>query len=111
MKYLLIHHYDGYLKKNLIDGYLQEGFVVVVEEQEDVLLKKSDLSIVDEEIYYKVLFSFIRRSQNLLGDKRFVADLTNAFLCAFKQNGFSKFDNRFLWHIRTSILQTVLRGD
>lgn len=111
MKYLLIHNLDSYLKDKMLEGYLKEGFVVVFEKENNILVKKSDVEIVDEELFVKVLFSYLLRSRKLLDENSFVCDLSNAFSIAFKQNGFSKFDNRFEWIIRNTMIREVLKEE
>ena len=111
MMYLLIHNLDSYLKDKILDGYLKEGFVIVFEKDNNILIKKSDVVIADEELFVKVLFSYLLRSRKMLDKKSFVCDLSNAFSIAFKQNGYSKFDNRFEWMIQNILIREVLKEE
>ena len=111
MKYLLIHNLDSYLKDKILNGYLKDNFIIVYQKDNNILIKKSDVEIVDEELFVKVLFSYLLRSRKLLDEKSFVCDLSNAFSIAFTQNGFSKFDNRFEWMIRNTMMREVLKEE
>ena len=105
MKYLLLFKLDEMLKEKILSGYLKEGFIIIYEKDNVVLIKKSDITVNDEDIYIKVLFSFINRSRALLNNKSFVSDLTDAFIYVSKKEGFSKFDNKFEWYIRNIIIR------
>ena len=108
MKYLLLYKLDDMLKEKILDGYLKDGFIISYEKDNIILIKKSDITINDEDIYIKVLFSFINRSRALLNNKSFVFDLTDAFNYASKKEEFSKFDNKFEWYIRNIITRDIL---
>ena len=108
MKYLLLYKLDDMLKEKILDGYLNDGFIISYEIDNIILIKKSDITINDEDIYIKVLFSFINRSKALLNNKSFVSDLTDAFNYASKKEEFSKFDNKFEWYIRNIITRDIL---
>ncbi len=105
MKYLLLYKLDNMLKEKILDGYLKDGFIISYEIDNIILIKKSYIIINEEDIYIKVLFSFINRSRALLNNKSFVSDLTDAFNYASKKEGFSKFDNKFEWYIRNIIIR------
>ena len=96
------------LKENLLNGYLKDGFNTLYEKDNVILIKKSDINIIDEDIYVKVLFSFLNRSKVMLNNKSFVSDLTDAFIYVSKKEGFSKFDNKFEWYIRNIITRECL---
>ena len=108
MKYLLLYKLDDMLKEKILDGYLKDGFIISYEIDNIILIKKSDININDEDIYIKVLFSFINRSRALLNNKSFVSDLTDAFNYASKKEEVSKFDNKFEWYIRNIITRECL---
>lgn len=105
MKYLLLYKLNEMLKEKILSGYLKDGFNILYENDNVILIKKSDINIIDEDIYVKVLFSFLNRSKIMLKNKRFVSDLTDAFNYASKKEGFSKFDNKFEWYIRNIIIR------
>ena len=109
MKYLLLYKLDNYLKDNIKDGYLKEGFIISYEKDNIILIKKSDIDIIDEDIYIKVLLSFLNRSKKLLENKSFISDLTSAFTYASKKNGFSKLNNKFDWYIRNIIIRGSIK--
>ena len=109
MKYLLLYKLDDMLKEKILDGYLKDGFIISYEIDNIILIKKSDITIKDEDIYIKVLFSFINRSRALLNNKSFVSDLTDAFNYASKKEEFSKFDNKFEWYIRNIITRECIK--
>lgn len=108
MKYLLLFKLDEMLKEKILDGYLKDGLIISCEKDNIILIKKSDIAVNDEDIYIKVLFSFINRSRALLNNKSFVSDLTDAFNYASKKEGFSKFDNKFEWYIRNIIIRDII---
>ena len=96
------------LKEKILSGYLKDGFTIIYENDNVVLIKKSDINIHDEDIYIKVLFSFLNRSKVMLKNKSFVSDLTDAFTYVSKKEGFSKFDNKFEWYIRNIITRDII---
>ena len=108
MKYLLLYNLDEMLKEKILSGYLKDGFTIIYENDNVVLIKKSDINIHDEDIYIKVLFSFLNRSKVMLKNKSFVSDLTDAFIYVSKKEGFSKFDNKFEWYIRNIITRDII---
>ena len=110
MKYLLLYKLDEMLKENLLNGYLKDGFNILYEKDNVILIKKSDINIIDEDIYVKVLFSFLNRSKVMLKNKSFVSDLTDAFIYVSKKEGFSKFDNKFEWYIRNIITKEIVNN-
>ena len=107
MKYYLFLHIDDLSKNIFLQSYLKDGFEIVFESQEGVLIRKSNMPIVDENRYIQVLNSYIKRSGFVQGCKGKIIDLTDAFLYAYHKNGFDKFDNKFEWYIRNIIIRTI----
>ena len=108
MSYLLLHNLEDYTYKNILESYKKDGYIILYKEDNNTLIKKSNLNIKDEEIYIKVLFSQLNKNKMISDSKGLVIDITNAFLHAYKKNGFDKFDNIFTWTIKNTLIKKII---
>ena len=108
MSYLLLHNLEEYTYKKILESYEKDGYMIIHKENKDTLIKKSNLIIKDEDIYIKVLFSQLNKNKLINNSKGLVIDITKAFLHAYKKNGFDKFDNIFIWHIRNILIRNAI---
>ncbi len=108
MKYLLFYNIDELSKKILLKSYLDDGYIIASDIDNNVLVKKNSNTIPDEDIYIRILFSYIKRSEIIKECKGKILDFTAAFKYANSKNGFNKFDNRFEWYIRNIITKEII---
>jgi len=108
MNYLILHNLEEYTYKNILESYEKAGYIILHKEDNDTLIKKSNLIIKDEETYIKVLYSHIKKNKLISDSKGLVIDITKAFQYAYKKNGFDKFDNIFIWYIKKILISSVL---
>ena len=107
MKYILLYKIDELSKKVIIKSYIDDGFEIVSDVDNITLLKKNSIPIPDEETYIKILYSYIKRSEMAKESKGTIINLTNAFEYASKKNGYNKFDNKFEWYIKNTIIKEI----
>ena len=70
-------------------------------------VKKDSNNLLDEEIYIKILYSFLKRNSAIKEHKGKIIDLTKAFEYAYKKGKYNKFDNKFDWYIRNIIIKEL----
>ena len=107
MKYILLYNIDELSRKTLLKSYLNDGYVILEEKDNIVLIKKDSNNIIDEDIYIKVLFSYLKKITITKKGSGKVIDITKAFKYAYSKNGFDRFDNRFEWYIRNIIIREL----
>ena len=107
MKYLLLHNMDEISKNIFLKSYIDDGFKITSVFDNSILIKKDAKSIIDEDIYIKVLRSYLKRSEVSKKCTGKIIDLTDAFKYASSKNGFDKFDNRFEWYIKNRIMMEI----
>ncbi len=107
MKYILLYKIDELSKKMILKSYIDDGFEIISDVDNIILLKKNSIPIKDEETYIKILYSYIKRSEITKEVKGKIIDLTNAFEYASKKNGYNKFDNKFEWYIKNTIVKEI----
>ncbi len=111
MKYILLYNIDELSKNVFLKSYLEDGFEIVSETNHTILIKKNSNSIKEEETYIEILNSYLKRSGMIKDKKGKIIDLTNAFQYAESKNGYDKFDNKFEWYIRNTIIKELLNND
>ena len=107
MKYLLLYNIDKLSKNIFLKGYIDEGYEVVKDEEENILIKNNSNSIIDEDTYVKILYSFLKRNSAIKEIKGKIIDLTEAFEYANKKGKYNKFNNKFDWYIRNIIIREL----
>ena len=107
MKYILLLNIDALSKNIFLNSYINDGYEIVFDTNNNILLRKNSNSIKDEETYIKILTSYLKRSEQINTTKRKIIDLTKAFEYAQKKNGYNKFDNKFDWYIRNIIIKEL----
>jgi hypothetical protein len=107
MKYILLYKIEELSKKMILKNYIDKGFDIVSGIDNIILIRRNKDSIKDEDIYIKILYSFIKRSEIAKESKGKIIDLTNAFEYAKKKNGYNKFDNKFEWYIKNTIIKEI----
>ena len=105
MQYLLLYNIEKLSKKIILKDYIDKGFEIVSNEEDFILLKKNSSKIIDEDIYVKILYSYLKRSEFKKEIKGKIIDITNAFQYAKSKNGYNKFDNKFDWYIKNIIIK------
>lgn len=108
MKYLLLYKIEKLSKNIILKSYIDNGFEIACDNNDYTLIKKNNLNIVDEDIYIKILYSYLKRSGLANDVKGKVIDLTNAFKYAYSKKGYNKFDNKFDWFIRNEIIKEII---
>lgn len=108
MKYLLLYNVDKLSKNIFLKSYLDNGFEIVSDINNCLLLKNNSSKIIDEDIYIKILYSYLKRSELLSEMKGKIIDLTNAFKYAESKKGYDKFDNKFEWYIRNIMIKEMI---
>lgn len=107
MKYILLHDIDDLSKNIIIKSYLDDDFIIISENDKDILLKKNTNEIIDEDIYIKILYSYLKRSGITKNSKGKIIDLSDAFIYASSKDHFDKFDNKFEWYVRNIINREI----
>ena len=107
MKYLLLYNIEPLSKNVLLNSYMKDGFEVIFKTSDYILIKNKNTSIKDEDIYIKILNSYLKRSIITKKLKGKIIDLSSAFKYAKTKDGFNKFDNRFDWYIRNIITKEL----
>ena len=110
MKFLLIYNMDRLSKDILLKSYLDDGFEIVLDTDNYILIKKNSNIIIDEEIYLKILNSYLKRNKLKEDIKGKIIDLTDAFLYAESKKGYDKFDNKFDWYIRNTLIKEIINN-
>ena len=54
MQYILIHKMRNEVNGKIINGYLNSGFKIAFENENDILIKKTNIDLVDEESYIRI---------------------------------------------------------
>ena len=108
MKYLLLFNMDKLSNKVFLKSYLDDGFEIVFDTDNSILIKKNNNRIIDEDIYIKILSSYLNRKKLNSDIKGKIIDLTDAFKYAESKKGYDKFDNRFDWYIRNTIVKEII---
>ncbi|MBR6948834.1 MAG: hypothetical protein IKH54_01445 [Bacilli bacterium] len=111
MKYLLLYNVDGLSKGIFLKSYLDDGFEIVFDLNNYILIKKDSNNIIDEDIYVKIVYSFLNSSSIIKNSKGKIIDLTSAFKYAESKNGYNKLDNKFDWYIRNTIIKEIINKD
>ena len=111
MKYLLLFNIEDLSKNVLLKSYLEDGFEIAWENKNNYLIKKNSNKIIDEETYVKILSDYLKRTEMIKDIKGKVIDLTSAFKYAESKNGYDKFDNKFEWYIRNTIVKKLLNDN
>ena len=75
-----------------------------------MLIRKNSPVIIEEEIYIKILYSYIKRSEIIKSCTGKILDVTKAFQYASSKNGYNKFDNKFEWYIRNIITKEIINN-
>ena len=108
MKYLLLYNMDKLSRDIFLKSYLDYGFEIVSDTNNCILIKKNSNIIIDEDIYIKILNSYLKRNKIKSDVNGKIIDLTDAFIYAESKKGFNKFDNRFEWYIRNTIIKEII---
>lgn len=109
MEYYLLYNLDELVKNKILKGYLAEGYAIVKEDEEAILIRRLEENTLfeNEDDYIKILFSTIKRN-SFLKDKKLVINLTKAFKYGQLHTNY-KFSNRFNWYIRKAILEATIK--
>jgi len=108
MKYFVLYKIDNLSKDILLKSYLKEDYKIVLDIDNIILIKKSNKKIIDEDIYIKVLYSNLKRSELLKNNNGKIIDFTEAFKYASIKEGYNKFDNKFEWFIKNIIIKETI---
>ena len=109
MKYILLCNIDSISKNILIKSYQKEGYEIIENINNCILLKYNNNKIIDEEVYIKILYTYLKRSEFKKDINGIIIDLTDAFKYAESKNGYNKFDNKFDWYVRNTIIKVIFK--
>lgn len=107
MKYILFYNIDELSKNIFLKSYIDDGYKILEEKEGNILIKKDSNNLLDEEIYIKILYSFLKRNSAIKEHKGKIIDLTKAFEYAYRKGKYNKFDNKFDWYIRNIIIKEL----
>jgi hypothetical protein len=108
MKYLLLYKIDQLSKNVLVKSYQDDGFEIISDIDNNILLRKNSIPIIDEDIYIKIINSYLKRSEMFKKIRGKIIDITNAFKYASSKNGYNKFDNKFEWYIKNIMINEII---
>ncbi len=108
MKYILLYNIDQLSKNVLVKSYLEDGFEIISDIDNNILLRKNSIPIADEDIYIKIFNSYLKRSEMFKEIKGKIIDITDAFKYASTKNEYNKFDNNFEWYIRNIMIKEII---
>ncbi len=108
MKVVLIHNLDILTKDQIIKNYTNNGYKEIWKNEDNNLLILDETKINDLDIYLKILERFLNNNSMVKYSKGRIVDLTKAFQYASEKEKFNKFDDRYIWYIRNSILNEIL---
>ena len=108
MKVYLIHNLDLLTKDQIIKNYNKNGYKEIWKNEDNNLLVLDEINIKDLDVYLKILKRFLNNNSMVKYSKGRIIDLTKAFQYASEKEKYNKFDNRYIWYIRNSILNEIL---
>ena len=114
MKYFLLYNLDQITKNKLLEGYLNEGYTIMFQDSNIVLVKNADTDKkINEKEYINIIISCIKKYPNL-NKRGHVIELTDAFEYLNRKSSSepNKFSWRFSWYIKNAITHELVKwGD
>ena len=107
LNYILFHNLENNIEKQLIKKYTNNGYQIIYKEKDNIIIKKENMKIMDEEIYIKITLSILKRNHLIKESTGKIIDLTKAFDYAQKKGKYNMLDNKFEWYIRNIIMKEL----
>lgn len=107
LNYLLLHNIESNMKDKLLKNYEKEGYRVIYEDENNILITNNNSKLIDEDKYIKITISKIKRSNLINKSNGKVIDLTKAFEYAKEKGKYNLFNNKFDWYIRNIIIKEL----
>lgn len=108
LNYILFHNLEKNVKEQLIKNYLQDGYQILYQDDNDIILKKGDREILDEETYIQITVSVLKRNRFIKTASGKIVDLSKAFIYAKEKGKYDFLHNHFDWTIRNILLKEFL---
>lgn len=108
MNYTLLHNLENNIKEQLIKRYIDDGYQIIYKDEDNIIIKKGNTEIIDEEKYIKITLSTLKRSSLIKKSNGKIIDLTQAFKYAQEKGKYNMFNNKFDWYIRNIITKELL---
>ena len=110
MKYLLVHNLEEKIKEKTLNSYLKEGYQIIYEDKQNIIIKKDKERIIDEDTYIKITISTLKRNELINKSKGLIIDITKAFEYVKTKKEYDKFNNKFDWYIRNIITKEIINS-
>lgn len=107
MNYTLLHNLESNVKEQLIKKYINDGYQIIYKDQDNIIIKKGNIKLLDEEKYIKIVLSTLKRSSFIKRSSGKIIDLTKAFEYAQEKGKYSMFNNKFDWYIRNIMMKEL----
>lgn len=91
-----------------MNNYINDGYQIVYKDQENIIIKKGNIRLIDEEKYIKITLSIIKRNNLIKKSNGKIIDLTKAFEYAQENGKYNMFNNKFDWYIRNIITKELI---
>ena len=108
LNYILLHNLENNIKEQLIKNYRNDGYQVIFEDQDNIIIKKGNHKLIDEDKYIKITLSTIKRNRLIKKSNGKIIDLTEAFEYAQEKGKYNMFHNKFDWYIRNIITKETI---
>lgn len=108
MNYILLHNLENNAKEKLIKNYRNDGYQIIYKDLNNVIIKKGNIKLLDEEKYIKITLSILKRSSLIKQSKGKIIDLTKVFEYAQEKGKYSMFHNKFDWYVRNLIMKELI---
>lgn len=108
MNYTLLHNLENNIKEQLMKKYINDGYQIIYQDQDNIIIKKGNIELLDEEKYIKITLSTLKRSSLIKKSNGKIINLTKAFEYAQKIGKYNMFNNKFEWYIRNIIIKELI---
>ena len=108
MNYTLLHNLERNVKEQLINNYINDGYQIIYKDQDNIIIKKGNTKLIDEDKYIKITLSILKRSSLIKKSHGIIIDLTKAFEYAKEKGEYNKFHNKFDWYVRNIIIKELI---
>ena len=88
--------------------YINDGDQIIYQDQDNIIIKKGNIELLDEEKYIKITLSTLKRSSLIKKSNGKIINLTKAFEYAQKKGKYNMFNNKFEWYIRNIIIKELI---
>ena len=108
MNYTLLHNLEKNVKNQLIKKYINDGYQIIYKDQDNIIVRKGNIKIIDEEKYINIALSILKRNSLINKANGKVIDLTKAFEYAQEKGKYNMFNNKFDWYVRNIIIKELI---